>query len=143
MADGSLTWGPSEVDRVRRPRRPRLVRALVAWRSYVQPADISRPSISQAIQRGFEYLQRVQQADGSWIPLWFGNQDHALEQNPVYGTAKTLLAYRDAGRLDVAAARRGLQWLRDAQNRDGGWGGPPLDGGPRNRRQSAGSLASG
>jgi hypothetical protein len=32
MADGSLTWGPSEVDRVRRPRRrPKLVQALVAW----------------------------------------------------------------------------------------------------------------
>jgi hypothetical protein len=32
LADGSLTWGPSEVDRVRRPRRrPRLVRTLVSW----------------------------------------------------------------------------------------------------------------
>ena len=32
MADGSLTWGPSEVDRVRRPRRrPRLVQAVVSW----------------------------------------------------------------------------------------------------------------
>jgi squalene-hopene/tetraprenyl-beta-curcumene cyclase len=37
-----------------------------------------------------------------------------------------LLAYRDFGRLNDAAARRGLDWLAAAQNDDGGWGGTGL-----------------
>ena len=64
-----------------------------------------------------------QRPDGSWVPLWFGNQDHPAEENPVYGTGRTLLAYRDLGRLDEEAARRGLRWLVEARNADGGWGG--------------------
>jgi squalene-hopene/tetraprenyl-beta-curcumene cyclase len=65
----------------------------------------------------------VQKADGSWVPLWFGNQDHPGEENPVYGTSKVLLAYRDLGLLDTRPAHRGLAWLRRTQNLDGGWGG--------------------
>jgi squalene-hopene/tetraprenyl-beta-curcumene cyclase len=56
------------------------------------------------------------------VPLWFGNQDHAQEENPVYGTARVLLAYRALGRMDEAAAVRGVRWLIANQNSDGGWG---------------------
>jgi squalene-hopene/tetraprenyl-beta-curcumene cyclase len=69
------------------------------------------------------YLQRQQRPDGSWIPLWFGNQDHPREENPLYGTARVLLAYRDLGLIDSLPAKRGLKWLADNQNADGGWGG--------------------
>jgi squalene-hopene/tetraprenyl-beta-curcumene cyclase len=64
----------------------------------------------------------VQNPDGSWSPLWFGNQDHPNEENLVYGTAKVLMAYRDLGLMDVPEARRGLAWLVANQNEDGGWG---------------------
>jgi squalene-hopene/tetraprenyl-beta-curcumene cyclase len=34
-----------------------------------------------------------------------------------------LAAYRDCGLIDTEPARRGLQWLIDNQNGNGGWGG--------------------
>ncbi len=68
------------------------------------------------------YLQPRQHLDGSWSPLWFGNQDHPEEDNPVYGTAKVLFAYRDLGLMDSSEAQRGVAWLVANQNEDGGWG---------------------
>jgi len=82
--------------------------------------------LSMAVQRGFEFLAREQARDGSWHPLWFGNQHHPREANPVYGTARVLMAYRDYGQLDCPAGQRGLNWLAKAQNTDGGWGGSSL-----------------
>ncbi len=76
-----------------------------------------------AIHRGMSYLGGQQHADGSWVPLWFGNQSHPAEENPVYGSARVLAAYRDLGRDHEPAAQRGYVWLVAAQNRDGGWGG--------------------
>jgi squalene-hopene/tetraprenyl-beta-curcumene cyclase len=76
-----------------------------------------------AVTKGFRYLENSQRADGSWLPLWFGNQDQTDEDNPVYGTARVLLAYCDWKRLDSASAQRAVRWLCDAQNADGGWGG--------------------
>jgi squalene-hopene/tetraprenyl-beta-curcumene cyclase len=84
--------------------------------------------LAQAVRRGFEFLTRTQQNDGSWTPLWFGNQHHPREENPVYGTSRVLLAYRDFERLDSAPAQRGLAWLASTQNDDGGWGVGPADG---------------
>jgi squalene-hopene/tetraprenyl-beta-curcumene cyclase len=75
------------------------------------------------MQRGIAFLARAQHADGSWSPLWFGNQDHPQEENRVYGTSRVLLAYRDLNQLDSPQAQRGLAWLADHQNTDGGWGG--------------------
>jgi squalene-hopene/tetraprenyl-beta-curcumene cyclase len=68
-------------------------------------------------------LDRVQNADGSFTPLWFGNQDQAGEENPVYGTARVLQAYAPLGRGRTQAARRAVAWLVNAQHADGGWGG--------------------
>jgi squalene-hopene/tetraprenyl-beta-curcumene cyclase len=54
--------------------------------------------------------------------LWFGNQYDPAEENPVYGTGRVLLAYRDLGRIEDPAARRALEWLVSVQQGDGGWG---------------------
>jgi squalene-hopene/tetraprenyl-beta-curcumene cyclase len=84
---------------------------------------IVRPTIERAIDRGFQYLTRAQRADGSWLPLWFGNQHAPNDENPTYGTARVLAGYLAAGRATEPACQRGIAWLRRAQNADGGWGG--------------------
>ncbi|MEP2307351.1 prenyltransferase/squalene oxidase repeat-containing protein, partial [Rhodopirellula bahusiensis] len=45
----------------------------------------------RAIRKGLGFLRKNQQPDGSWLPLWFGNQDRAEEDNPVYGTSRVLV----------------------------------------------------
>jgi squalene-hopene/tetraprenyl-beta-curcumene cyclase len=69
------------------------------------------------------YLAKQQRSDGSWLPLWFGNQHAPDDINPTYGTAKVLAAYRDLNQLDGPQARKAIEFLRSIQNTDGGWGG--------------------
>jgi len=112
-------WGALPFDRSGVDLTAHALRALHAWRRATgQPID-------RRIERGLSYLARQQRADGHWVPLWFGNQDEAEEENPVYGTARVLLAYRDLGQLDSKPAERGLAWLAAHQRLDGGWGGSP------------------
>ena len=108
-------WGKLPFDRSGADLTAHAIRALSEWR------DISPTRIDRAIGRGFKFLDARQRADGSWVPLWFGNQHHPAEENPVYGTARVLLAYRDLGRIDTESARRGVRWLVDKQGADGGW----------------------
>ena len=75
------------------------------------------------VDHGLEFLETRQQLGGSWLPLWFGNQHSPKEENPVYGTARVLAAYRDLDMINGERAQRGIAWLMGAQNADGGWGG--------------------
>ncbi len=84
---------------------------------------------------GLAYLDRVQRPDGSWLPLWFGNQYAPDDANPTYGTARVLAAYRDLAIMDSEPARRGVAWLLHNQNSDGGWGG--LKGTPPSVEETA------
>lgn len=85
--------------------------------------DLSR--LNRLVRRGRAYIQRQQAPDGSWLPLWFGNQDRPEEDNPVYGTSKVLLAYAELGWADSPPALKAIEYLRLNQNADGGWGGGP------------------
>ncbi|MCA9119822.1 MAG: squalene--hopene cyclase [Planctomycetaceae bacterium] len=112
-------WGKLPFDRSGTDLTAHVLRALSAW----SDRRTEDPSYEAAMTTGLEYLEKTQRSDGSWLPLWFGNQDNQAEENPIYGTAKVLMAYRDLGLTESDAARRGCDWLLKSQNRDGGWGG--------------------
>lgn len=79
-------------------------------------------NFARDIARGLRYLERSQQEDGSWHPLWFGSC-HAPDQvNRVLGTGFVLRALNE---LAVAGPMRdrATAFLLNVQNADGGWGG--------------------
>lgn len=86
-------------------------------------ARLLEANMSSAIGRGFGYLAANQRDDGSWAPLWFGDQRVNSEANPVLGTARVLAAYGDCDQADDPHAEAGIEYLLRAQNDDGGWGG--------------------
>lgn len=131
-------WGKLPFDRSGADITAHVLRGLLAWRDEAV-SDLEEPlaskKIDAAIDRGFKYLEKMQAEDGSWNPLWFGNQDDDGEENPCYGTAKVLAAYREARlcgiktpankRFNTQAEQFGLNWMMQNQNSDGGWGGGP------------------
>jgi squalene-hopene/tetraprenyl-beta-curcumene cyclase len=131
-------WGTLPFDRSGSDLTAHTVRALAAWLKHL-PSSLrlsvgpeARPNfsccfsprdVSAAVENGLGYLSRHQRPDGSWLPLWFGCQHAPDDENPTYGTARVLAAYRDLDMMDTEPARRGVAWLLSAQNADGGWGG--------------------
>jgi squalene-hopene/tetraprenyl-beta-curcumene cyclase len=114
-------WGKLPFDRSGTDLTAHVLRALHAWKA----GRAEDPAYAAAFEKGLAYLERSQRIDGSWLPLWFGNQDIEGEENPIYGTAKVLMAYRDLDLTETIPARRGFEWLIKSQNQDGGWGGGP------------------
>jgi squalene-hopene/tetraprenyl-beta-curcumene cyclase len=111
-------WGRLPFDRSAPDLTAHALRAISAWRGVSSEAKEQR-----ALRRGVEYLRRAQRADGAWVPLWFGNQQAPRDENPVYGTARVLAAWRDLGLGTCVEAQRGMARILRAQNPDGGWGG--------------------
>jgi squalene-hopene/tetraprenyl-beta-curcumene cyclase len=95
------------------------------WCASASDARVARAFrlIIRALVSGLEHLAIFQRPDGSWPPLWFGNQYARNDENPTYGTSRVLAAYRDLDKMNSEPARRGVAWLLGAQNADGGWGG--------------------
>lgn len=117
-------WGTMPFDRSTIDLTAHSLRALRAWLPALETKSVK---INRAIQSGFHFLHRSQREDGSWSPLWFGNQHHPTEENPIYGTARVLLAYRDHHKESTSEAERAAAWLAGQQNSDGGWGGNLTD----------------
>jgi len=113
-------WGALPFDRSSPDLTAHTLRAWRAWRG--EMPDRVRLRIDLATEKGLAFLLREQRPDGSWRPLWFGNQHRrGDEENPTYGTAKVLLALAEIDRSGEAA-KRGAAWLLSHQNDDGGWG---------------------
>ena len=70
--------------------------ALRAWNAWLPelPEQLQR-RVRWGMENGLHYLTRTQRPDGAWLPLWFGNQHAPGETNPVYGTARVLIALAD------------------------------------------------
>lgn len=118
-------WGALPFDRSGADLTAHSLLAWNAWRDQLAPELQQR--VATATRRALAYLASVQRGDGAWIPLWFGNQWAEDDQNPVYGTARVLIALAalDPGLHSglVAMRARGERWLISVQNRDGSWGG--------------------
>lgn len=117
-------WGKLPFDRSGSDLTAHAIRAIHAWRDLIAADATLAARGPVAMERGFRFLASRQQADGSWSPLWFGNQDDPDETNLVYGTAKVLRAFVEAGRERVPQAISGWRWLARAQNGDSGWSTP-------------------
>ncbi|HLY08000.1 MAG TPA: prenyltransferase/squalene oxidase repeat-containing protein [Planctomycetota bacterium] len=110
-------WGSLPFDRSCPDLTAHAIRAWSAWKT---------ARLEPAVGRAFEYLVRSQEADGSWIPLWFGNQRAPGQSNPVYGTSRVLLcAGLGTSAAWTQAVQRARGWLVRAQHDDGGFGGAP------------------
>jgi squalene-hopene/tetraprenyl-beta-curcumene cyclase len=116
-------WGHLPFDRSGADLTAHALRALRAPQWLLRRGAKATYSMSPSSQRGLDYLHQQQRADGSWLPLWFGNQHAPDDENPTYGTAHVLAAYRDLDMMTSDPAQRGIAWLLAAQNADGGWGG--------------------
>ncbi len=117
-------WGALPFDRSGVDLTAHVLRAFARWQGIMGLGDGPfRGRLIRARQRGLVYLQRGQRRDGSWVPLWFGNQHARDDENPTYGTCKVLAAFRDLDRMSLDCARQGVRWLLSIQNTDGGWGG--------------------
>jgi squalene-hopene/tetraprenyl-beta-curcumene cyclase len=118
-------WGALPFDRSAPDLAAHALEAWSDWRS-AMPAPLQR-RIDLGADRVIRYLASSQHADGSWSPLWFGNQHVRNEMNLTYGTAQVVaalsgeLARRSV--LGIEMRDRGVRWLRTNQNADGGWGG--------------------
>lgn len=116
-------WGTLPFDRSSNDITAHVLRALVLWTEMTSDSGTQTSRAKRAVEKGFQFLNRAQRSDGSWLPLWFGNQRAPEDENPTYGTSRVLAAYRDCGRRESPEAHRGLDWLEANQNADGGWGG--------------------
>ena len=129
-ADGGIPtfcrgWGALPFDRSSPDLTAHTLRAWAAWRPALP--DPLRGRVERATVHAVRFLERAQQPDGSWIPLWFGNQAAPDDANPVYGTARVLEGLAALSDVETIAAseRRAARWLVDAQGDSGGWGGAP------------------
>jgi len=76
-------------------------------------------------KRAIRFLERSQQNNGSWLPLWFGNQHQPDDVNPFYGTARVLMALMKGWTtyyVKPTMVHRGYDFLIVHQNPDGSWG---------------------
>lgn len=93
----------------------------------------TKSKMRKCMEKAITYLERHQRQDGSWIPLWFGNQYSSDQTNPVYGTAKVCIYLNDCFKQDKIESsflerikkmtHAATSFLINQQNIDGSWGG--------------------
>lgn len=67
------------------------------------------------VRRGLDYVRREQEEDGSWYGRWGVNY--------IYGTWSVLCALNACGEdMQAPYVRKAVNWLKERQRADGGWG---------------------
>jgi squalene-hopene/tetraprenyl-beta-curcumene cyclase len=117
-------WGTLPFDRSSTDITAHAMRAWRAWSADLPESLQSRVRVAN--RRAIEFLRRQQRADGSWVPLWFGNESAPAEENPTYGTTRVLVALAEMEGDGAEEVRpmieKGVAWLIRNQNPDGGFG---------------------
>ncbi len=111
-------WGALPFDQSSADITAHAIRAWLAWKNDVPELGAR---VDRAIARATRFLFRNIRPDGSWVPLWFGNQWNNSEENPLYGTARVVAALAQIPRS--VELERGVAWLVTAQQQDGSWSG--------------------
>lgn len=115
-------WGKLPFDRSSPDISAHTILAFQLWTDAL-PGDL-KIKCERSIARLLKWMSKIQAPDGSWTPLWFGDQDADDERSPVYGTAMTV-EYLAASNDSLAGKmkEKGVNYLLSVQNSDGGWGG--------------------
>lgn len=124
-------WGALPFDRSTPEITAHTMWAFAKWHGLVGTSVRAR--MNGAMASALKYFSHVQHAEGSWNPLWFGNEHTHDEENPVHGTAMVVQGLSHLATLDDTAnemLRLAITFLLDSQLSRGGWGG------------SAGTVAS-
>jgi squalene-hopene/tetraprenyl-beta-curcumene cyclase len=108
-----------------------LAKVLDTYKNEISPSQIKK--LKHSLTNAIAYLQKHQQKNGSWLPLWFGNQHSTNHKNPVYGTARVLTYLNDSlpflsentelSQKLIPLISSGEKFLLRVQNKDGSWGG--------------------
>ena len=112
-------WGTLPFDQSCVDISAHALRAFEACRSYVD--DELSEKMDRSIQRMITYLDKQQDEDGSFIPLWFGNQNVKDHKNYVLGTARVLQGLQSVSGA-ANTRRRAAHFLWTQQHDDGSWG---------------------
>lgn len=117
-------WGKLPFDRSSADISAHTLLAFSLWHDTLPPSLQQRCTGSMA--QLLSWMKKEQATNGSWTPLWFGDQEAANEQSPVYGTAVAIdhLSF-SSHPLAQEMISKGVTYLLAAQNEDGGWGGAP------------------
>jgi len=101
------------------------IKAFSLWSENID--SLVQTKVERSIKNAWKYLRSSQQENGSWLPLWFGNEDDQQHKNPVYGTSIVLYSLsclKPNSLNDFDKVRhKAKDFLISAQNSDGGWGG--------------------
>jgi squalene-hopene/tetraprenyl-beta-curcumene cyclase len=136
-SDGGLPtfcrgWGTLPFDRSGEDLTAHALRAWSAW--LPQMDGPLRKEVTLAIAKGIAFLESRQRSDGTWVPLWFGNEHSPAEENPTWGTSRVLLALREMQQRGFAvsqeAVTRGCEALVAMQQPEGAWSGSGARGLP-------------
>lgn len=118
-------WGQLPFDQSCPDITAHCLRAFCEWKNDVNSQ--LQTQINTSVRALVKYLNDTQRSDGSWNPLWFGNQHNKEKLNLTYGTAQVIIALSElpnAEGLNIQDLyNKGINWIKTSQNEDGSWSG--------------------
>ena len=101
------------------------IKSFVVWKDRFDKKF--QKKIDKRIKKAIAYLGKAQYRDGSFAPLWFGNEMAEHHQNPVYGTSIVLYGLAELKKAGYqgldSMMEKAIRFLAMTQHHRGGWGG--------------------